>query len=193
MKLLIVNLLKKRNDFVHKSLNKYKKFNIDYYLGLEVDILTNGQLALPSRALDLLDYIIVSIHSSFNMDTTTMTERVIKALNNPKVKILAHPTGRLLNKRDGYNLDWLKIFEICIKKNIALEINSWPERLDLSDSIIKQAVDNKVKLIINTDSHAVFHMDNMKYGVSIARRGWAKKSDIINSYNNRNLMKWIRG
>ncbi|MEK6953315.1 MAG: PHP domain-containing protein, partial [Nanoarchaeota archaeon] len=189
----IVDILKKRNVFIHKSLIKYKNQNIDYYLGLEVDILTNGSLALPYKALNLLDYIIVSIHSSFNMDTKTMTKRVITALNNSKVKILAHPTGRLLNKRDGYNLDWLKIFEVCKKRNIALEINSWPERLDLSDSIIKQAVDNSVKLIINSDSHAVSHMDNMPYGVSIARRGWAKKNDIINSYTSKNLQKWIRG
>lgn len=189
----ILEILKKRNEFIHKTLNKHKNLNIDYFLGLEVDILTNGDLAIPKKALDLLDYAVVSIHSSFNMDTTTMTSRVIKALSNPKVKVLAHPTGRLLNKRDGYNLDWLKIFEICNKRNIALEINSWPERLDLSDSIIRQAVENKVKLIINTDSHAVSHMDNMQYGISIARRGWAKKSDIINSYNNKNLLKWIRG
>ena len=189
----ILQILKKRNEFIHKSLKKYRNKNLDYYLGLEVDILTNGDLAIPKKALDLLDYIIVSIHSSFNMDTATMTDRVIKALNNSKVKILAHPTGRLLNKRDGYNLDWLKIFEICKIRNIALEVNSWPERLDLSDSIIKQAVDNDVKLIINTDSHAVSHMDNMQYGIYIARRGWAKKSDIINSYNNKNLLKWIRG
>lgn len=189
----ILELLIKRNEFIHKTLKKHKNLNINYYLGLEVDILTNGDLALPKKALEFLDYIIVSIHSSFNMDTATMTSRVIKALNNPKVKVLAHPTGRLLNKRDGYNLDWIKIFDICKKKNIALEINSWPERLDLSDSIIKQAIDSNVKLIINSDSHAVLHMDNIPYGVSIARRGWAKKSDIINSYNSKNLLKWIRG
>src|SRR3989338_6715031 len=121
-----------------------------------------------------------------------MTKRVLTALSQDKVKILAHPTGRLLNKRDGYHLDWPKIFEICKQKDIALEINSWPERLDLTDSIIKEAVAKKVNLIINTDSHAVSHMDNVIYGVSIARRGWAKKSDIINSYNKKDLINWIR-
>lgn len=188
----IINLLKKRNQFVHKSLQKYKKFNIPYFLGLEVDILTNGQLALPKKAVEHLDYIIAAVHSSFNMDTETMTKRVITALYIDKVKILAHPTGRLLNKRDGYNLNWPKIFEVCNQKNIALEINAWPERLDLTDSIIKDAIKNKVKLIINTDSHAISHMDNMKYGISIAKRGWAKKSDIINTYNTKDLINWIR-
>ncbi len=188
----IINLLKKRNQFLQKSLQKYKKFNIPYFFGLEVDILTNGQLALPKKAVEHLDYIIAAVHSSFNMDTETMTKRVISALSQNKVKILAHPTGRLLNKRDGYHLNWSKIFEVCKQKNIALEINSWPERLDLTDSIIKDAVSNEIKLIINTDSHSVSHMDNMKYGVSIARRGWAKKSDIINTYNTKDLINWIR-
>ena len=121
-----------------------------------------------------------------------MTKRVLKGLSHPKAKILAHPTGRMLNQRPGYELDFEKIFDFCKKNNKALEINSWPERLDLPDPIIKQAVENGVKLIINTDSHAVSEMNLMKYGVAMARRGWAKKNDILNTLGYNELVEWLK-
>lgn len=135
---------------------------------------------------------IVGVHSSFGMNIKSMTKRVIKALENPKVKVLAHPTGRLLGKREGYELEWQTVFETCKKKNIAIEINSWPERLDLPDSLIIQAKKTGVNFIINTDAHANFHMDNMFYGVSVARRGWLQKSDIINSKSGDEFSKWLK-
>jgi DNA polymerase (family 10) len=121
-----------------------------------------------------------------------MTKRVIAGLSHRKAKILAHPTGRLLNQRPGYELDWEKLFEFCKKNNKALEINSWPDRLDLSDSIIRLAVSADVKMVINTDSHATWQMDMMKYGVSMARRGWSTKNDILNTLSYNEFLDWLQ-
>lgn len=179
----IINIVKKRK----KEIDKYT----NVFAGLEVDIQPDGELALPTAALPFVDYLIASVHSVFNMDEEQMTQRIISALSNPKVRILGHPTGHMLGKREGYKLEWEKIFSVCRKNDIALEINSWPERLDLPDTLVKTAIDNGVKLVINTDSHAKNQMDNMLYGVTVARRGWAKKSDILNTLSLKNFKKWL--
>ena len=137
---------------------------------LETDILPNGALAVPNDALELLDGTLVSIHSVFSMSKAEMTKRVLKGLSHPKAKILSHPTGRLINERPGYDLDWKEIFDFCKSENKALEINAYPSRLDLSDKMVREAINHGVKLFINTDSHAVSQMDLMQYGVSVARR-----------------------
>jgi len=114
-----------------------------------------------------------------------MTKRVLNGLSHPKIKILGHPTGRKIGERPGYDLDWDEIFAFCKKNNKYLEVNSWFDRLDLPDLLIRDAVKNGVKMVINTDAHAAEHMENIHYGLSQARRGWAKPADIINtlSYN----------
>jgi len=185
----IYELLKKRDEKIEqlKSVNKYVRI----IKLLEVDILPNGDLAIDDKSLNLLDGAIVSIHSVFNMDREKMTQRVLKGLSHKKAKILAHPTGRLLNTRPGFELDFEKIFEFCKKNNKALEINSWPQRLDLFDTLIKQAVDRKIKLAIDSDSHAVTHMELQKYGVFMARRGWATKNDILNTMSYNELIDWF--
>ena len=160
---------------------------------LETDILPNGELALDNDSLKLLDGTIVSIHSSFDMDRATMTKRMLKGLSHPKAKILAHPTGRLLNQRPGYDLDWEKVFDFCKKNNKALEINSWPLRLDLPDTLVREAVKRGITLVIDTDSHAVSQMTLMEYGVSVARRGWAKNNDILNTKSYNEVAKWFEG
>jgi DNA polymerase (family 10) len=126
------------------------------------------------------------------MSKEEMTKRVIQGLSHPKAKIFAHPTGRMLNRRPGYELNFEKIFDFCKKYNKSLEINSWPARLDLPDPIIRQAIENKVKLVINTDSHAVWQMGLMKYGVAMARRGWAQKSDILNTLGYNEFNRWLK-
>ena len=158
---------------------------------LETDILPSGKLAVDTRSLNLLDFAIVSIHSVFSMDKETMTERVIRGLSHPKAKILAHPSGRILNERPGYELYWNKILNFCKEKNKALEINAWPSRLDLPDQLIRQCVNNNVKMVINTDSHALVQMENMKYGVAMARRGWATNRDILNTYNLKDFKRFF--
>lgn len=187
----ITSILKNREQYIKKKLARIKRNNFGYFVGLEVDISPTGKLAVPEQAQKFLDYMIVSVHSAFNLDSKTMTKRVLEALKNEKAKILAHPTGRLLGKREGYELEWEKIFDFCKKNNVALEINAWPERLDLPDSLVYDAIQAGVRCVINTDAHANFHMDNMKYGVAVARRGWAKKSDIINTYNFKEFKKWL--
>ena len=158
---------------------------------LEVDILASGELALDDRCLDLIDGAIVSIHSSFNTPMDKMTERVLKGLSHPKARILAHPTGRLINSRSGYQLDWEKLFSFCHENNKALEINAWPERLDLPDALVKDAMKKGVRFVIDTDSHALPHMDNMFYGVAVARRGWLEKEDVINTFSFESFWEWL--
>lgn len=187
----VFEILAKRKTFIDHLASEYKK-SIRVFSLLETDILPNGDLAIDDDALSLLDATIVSIHSTFNMDKKTMTERVLKGLSHKKAKILAHPTGRLLNERAGYELDWAKLFEFCKKSNKALEINAWPQRLDLLDVLVKEAVSKEIKLIINTDSHNVEQMDMMEYGVSVARRGWATSNDILNSMSYNDLEEWFK-
>ena len=181
--------MKKRASVIDKIRNQNN--NIKCFIGLEVDILPDGKIALPVEALEYVDYLIVSVHSAFNLDVKSMTSRVMKALSYPKVRILGHPTGRLLGKREGFELDWAKIFKECKEKDIALEINSWPERLDLADTLVAESLRYGVKLAINTDAHANSQMDGMFYGVSVARRGWCRKSDIINTLPYEKFREWI--
>ncbi|KKP98892.1 MAG: hypothetical protein US07_C0026G0009, partial [Candidatus Levybacteria bacterium GW2011_GWB1_36_18] len=148
-------------------------------------------LAIDDKALDKLDAIIVSIHSVFSMDQRQMTKRVISGLSHPKAKILAHPTGRLLNKRNGYELIWNELFDYVKKNKKILEINSWPYRLDLPDTLIRKAKELGIKFAINTDSHASDQMDLMRYGVAMARRGWAEKNDIINAMSYNEMTKYL--
>ena len=186
----IYELIAKRNEKIEqlKSHNK----NVRIFKLLETDILPNGNLAIDKKSLNILDASIVSIHSVFSMDKEEMTKRVLEGLSHPKAKILAHPTGKLLNVRPGYDLIWDKIFDFCKKNNKALEINSWPQRLDLSDIMIKMAVEAGVKMVINTDSHDVSHMELQKYGVFMARRGWATNNDILNTLEYNKFSEWLR-
>jgi DNA polymerase (family 10) len=187
----IYKLLEKRKQFIEQLRSKYNK-SIRIFSLLETDILPNGKLAIEDKALELLDATIVSVHSVFSMSRSDMTKRVLQGLSHPKAKILAHPTGRLLNQRPGYDLEWDKIFVFCKEHNKALEINSWPLRLDLPDNLVREAVKQGVKLIIDTDSHATDHMDLMEYGVFVARRGWATPDDILNTMDYNELEKWFK-
>lgn len=186
----IIEIMKKRESTINSTLSQVK--NPPYYfVGIEADILPDGRLTLPEESLEYVDYVIVSVHSSFRMSSSEMTKRVIKGLGHPKVKIFGHPTGRLFGKRDEYELEWKPIFELCQKNHIALEINAWPERLDLVDTLVREAILHKVCCIINTDSHALDQMENMHYGVSVARRGWATKHDIMNTKSFDEFKKWL--
>lgn len=150
---------------------------------LEIDILPNGNLAVSEKALELLDFALVSIHSSFRQSKEEVTKRIISALSYPKVKILAHPTARKIGEREGVDADWMKIFEFCVKNKKWIEINADPMRLDLPDFLVREALRVGVKFTLGTDSHHKDGLDNMRWGVSVARRGWVTKNDIINSLN----------
>lgn len=136
--------------------------------------------------------IIVSIHSSFTQERQVITHRIIKALTaHPKVRVFGHPTGRLLTKREGVDADWEQVFQICRERNIALEINAHPERLDLPDLLVHEAVKKEVRLIIDTDSHHRDQMQLMRYGISVARRGWASARDIVNTLGYNEFRGWL--
>lgn len=184
----IVDIMNVRKTHIKKVMQTSK---IPYFIGLEVDILPNGNLALPDRAFEYVDYLIVSLHSSFKMNMTEMTKRVLKALSFPKVKIFGHPTARLLGKREGVEMDWDQVFDYVVKHNQALEINAGPARLDLPDSLVKEGGEKGVQFFINTDAHAVLHMDWMPYGVDVARRGWLTTKDVVNTWEVKKLKKWM--
>jgi len=175
----IIGLIEKRTIKIEQLKSSYN--NIRILNLLEIDILTNGNLSVPEKGLSLLDGAIAGIHSSHTQSKTTITRRLLNAINSKKVKIISHPTGRLLLKRESYDADWGEVFKACARTNTFLEINAWPDRLDLPDNLIKEAVKKKVKMIINTDSHEISQMNLMTYGVSMARRGWAQKEDILNT------------
>ncbi len=190
----ILDIMKRRKDFYEQKYSSWTKKvpNMNIFVMCEVDIQSDGKLSLPIDAFVFVDAVIVSIHSSFAQPRKEMTKRVIAALTaHQKVRIFGHPTGRLLGKREGVELDWQEIFAACREKNIALEINAYHQRLDLPDTIVYDAVRAGVKFCINTDSHAAYQMDMMKYGVSVAKRGWAEKSDIVNTMMYTDFRKWL--
>ncbi len=177
---------KDKIDQLHSSNKNIRVLNM-----LELDILPSGDLALDDKALEYIDGAIVSIHSVFKTPKNEMTERVLKGLSHPKARILAHPSGRLINQRDGYELDYDKVFDFTVRNNKAIEINAWPTRLDLVDSLVYEARQQGVKFSIDTDAHATYQMDNMFYGVSVARRGWCQPKDVLNAFSYKKLHDWI--
>jgi DNA polymerase (family 10) len=187
------DLIKYKRERVNKLNEKYEKQvkTMKILNSLEIDIRPDGQLALPDKAFNYLDMAIVSIHSSFRQTRKQATDRVLKALEHPKVKIWGHPTGRIINKREGLEFDWDKIFDYCIKNKKWIEIDGWPDRLDLPDTLVREAIKQGVKLTIGSDAHQVNHMSMLKYGVSVARRGWAEKEDIINTLSWKELKKLL--
>jgi DNA polymerase (family 10) len=149
--------------------------------GAEVDILPDGSLDYSDAYLKKLDIVIAAVHSRFKSTQAEMTKRIIKALENRHVNILAHPTGRLINKRKQYAINLDKVFDACKANNVWPEIDAFPSRLDLNDVNAKSAIDKGLKLVIDTDSHSKDQLRYMKFGIATARRGWARKKDIINT------------
>ena len=181
----IVAEVKERSKLLEEIKYSYENKNtsgtIKVLNTLEVDILNNGKLAVPDEGLNLLDFAVVSIHSSMRMGKDKMTARILSGFSHSKAKILGHPTGRLLNKREGFEADWDTIFRFAKEKRKFIEINAWPSRLDLPDTLVRRALNFGVQLVIDTDAHAAENMKLMRYGVDVARRGWCAKSDIINT------------
>ena len=160
--------------------------------GCEANILNDGRVDIDDKVLKQLDYVIAGVHSSMKMSKEEMTERIIKAIKNPNIDIISHPTGRLINRRDEYLIDFDKILKAAKEYKVALEINSFPERLDLNDRNIRKAIEYGVKLVINTDSHHLDQFCFMQFGIAQARRGWATKENIINSWPMEKLLKFFK-
>jgi DNA polymerase (family 10) len=182
--------LSQQRKEIDKLNNRLKNFKI--LQGAETNILNDGSIDIKDEALKKLDYAIAGIHSNFKMEKEKMTERIIKAMRNPYIKIISHPTGRILKRRDEYQCDFDKILRVAKEFKVILEINSFPERLDLNDQNIRRAKEAGVKMVINTDSH---HKDQLRYielGIAQARRGWAEKEDIINTRPLEKLLKFFK-
>jgi DNA polymerase (family 10) len=165
---------------------------IRIFAGIEVDILGDGSLDLSDSVLEQLDIVIASVHSQFNQDRAAMTDRLLKAIANPNTSLIGHPTGRLLLRRDAYQFDLDAVLKAAAKHRVAMELNSYPDRLDLSDVHLRTAKQHGVKIVINTDSHHTSHMEKIRYGITQARRAWLTKDDVLNTLPTQAFAKAIK-
>jgi DNA polymerase (family X) len=165
---------------------------IRVFSGIECDILKDGALDLASDALAELDLVIGSVHSHMNMEAVEMTDRLLHALECPQLRILGHPTGRLLMQRDPFPFDFERIVAQAVKRNVWLEINSSPERLDLNGTLVRTAKSRGARFTISTDAHHPKHLRNMSYGVVTARRGWLGREDVMNTLPLEHFQQAIR-
>lgn len=175
-----------KSENIDNYLNDIDEFckangKIKIFKGIESDITLNGSLDYDKDILEKFDFVIASVHSSFSLSEEEMTNRIIKAIENKYTTILAHPTGRILLTREPYKVDMIKVINAAAKNNVAIEINSNPFRLDLDWRLCKYAKEKKVKIFINPDAHKLEDIDNYKYGINIARKGWLEKDDIVNT------------
>lgn len=160
--------------------------------GVEANILRDGSLDVPDRILKELDIVIAAIHSHFHLSRDEMTKRLIRAIENPNVDVIAHPTGRKIGERPGYEADWDEVFHRGVKARTALEVNANPIRLDLNADLIRRAIDIGATLAIGTDAHTIEHLGFMEYGLLTARRGWAEGKDVLNTRPVDDLLAWLK-
>ena len=186
-------LLRQKKEIGKLNLKlKSEKLKFRILQGCEANILADGSIDIDDKVLAQLDYVIAGVHSQMKMSKDQMTERIIKAMRNPNVDIISHPTGRLIERRDEYQIDFGMILKTAKETGTILEIDSYPDRLDLKDTNIKKAKEAGVKMVINTDSHQLDQLRFMELGISQARRGWAEKKDIINTQPLEKLLKFFK-
>lgn len=182
---------------LRRQMHEIDRFNetgagITVLKGVEVDILEDGRLDLPDDVLSELDLVVGAVHSKFNLSRARQTERILRAMDNPVFTILAHPTGRLIETREPYDVDMLRIIRKARDRGCFLELNAHPERLDLLDIHCQMARDEGVLVAINSDAHGVRDFDNLIYGVGQARRGWLEKKDVLNTRSLAQLRPLLR-
>jgi DNA polymerase (family 10) len=158
----------------------------------EVDILEDGTLDLDDDILAMMDVVVIAVHSKFNMSRADMTRRITRAMGHPRASILAHPTGRLINRREPYPVDVDELISVAGQQGLMLELNAQPDRLDLRDFHLQMAREAGVKIVISTDAHRTAELDHMGFGVGQARRGWLEAADVANTYPLRELLELIR-
>ena len=158
-----------------------KMDGIRIFAGIEVDILADGSLDLSDSVLEQMDLVIASVHSHFNQTAEEMTTRLLKTIENPNVSIIGHPTGRILLRRDAYAYDMDAVLQAAARNKVAMELNAYPDRLDLCDRHLRMAKQHGVKIVINTDSHHTSHMEKIRYGVLQGRRAWLTSEDVLNT------------
>jgi DNA polymerase (family 10) len=164
--------------------------DIHLFRSLEIDILKDGSLDMPDDILEGLDLVLVSVHSFMNMTTTEMTDRVIRALEHPEVDILAHPTGRILNRRQPFAMDVEAVLQAAASLQVAVELNAHPSRLDLHDRHLRRAKELGVKVAVSTDAHSARDLGLMRYGVDQAARGWLEPTDVLNTMPLADFQVW---
>ena len=186
--------IRERNREIDRMNEKGKKarFRFRILKGCEANIMNDGSIDISDDVLAELDFVIAGIHSQFKMTRAEMTERITRALRNPHVDILSHPTGRILKRRDEYEADFDRLLKVAREEGKSLEINAYPERLDLNDTNIMKAAKAGVRMVVNTDAHHVDQLAMMRYGVAQARRGWAEKKDIINTWPVEEFLKVMK-
>lgn len=182
--------VKRQHAEIDKLNEKMKPFKI--FKGSECDILADGSLDYPGKVLDSFDFVIASIHTKMNMTEEEATTRLVNAMEHPAVRMLGHPTGRLLLERDGYPVNHKKIIDTAAELSVCIEINANPHRLDLDWRYCKYARDKGVLVSINPDAHSVDCMRDIFYGVGIARKGWLRKEDVLNTRPLKDFEKWLR-
>ena len=165
---------------------------IKIFAGVEVDILPDGELDLSDSVLAEMDIVIASVHSQFNQESAKMTDRLLKAIENPNTSLIGHPTGRILLRRDAYPFDMDAVLKAAAKRKVAMELNSYPDRLDLNDRHLRMAKERGVKIVINTDAHHTSHMEKIRYGVLQARRAWLTKNDVLNTLPTQSFAKAMK-
>ncbi len=182
--------LKEQREEIDRLNRELQNFRL--LAGTEVDILSDGRLDFDDRMLSQLDVVVASVHSGFRQDQETLNRRLETVLKNEHVDIIGHPPGRLIGRRDPYALDVGRVLELAADTGTALEINANPDRLDLSDAYVRQGIDLGVRFAIDTDAHQVNSLDDMRYGMLTARRGWAQRQDVINTLPLDELEKWLQ-
>jgi DNA polymerase (family X) len=182
--------LQQQMRMIDEANEKLRAFRI--LKGTEVDIRSDGSLDLPDSVLAGLDIVVASIHSGFNQPRDKITGRLLAAIRDPVVSVIAHPTGRLINERDAYDVDLEAVFREAAKYKVAMEINAYPLRLDLTDQHAKLAAEYGVPLVISTDMHVAEQFDLMAYGVSVARRGWLEKKHVLNTLPKEQLLRRLK-
>ncbi len=178
---------KQEVDALNKKLKGFRVFT-----GVEVDIRSDGTLDLPDEVLKQLDLVVASIHSGFRQSTKQLTMRLVSAMRNPYVRVIAHPTGRIIGERDAYEIDMKEFMRVAKETSTALEINAYPMRLDLSDRHAMEAKRLGIPIVINTDTHILTQFKYMRYGVAMARRGWLERGDILNTRTLKDFERFIK-
>ncbi|HZT95947.1 MAG TPA: DNA polymerase/3'-5' exonuclease PolX [Chloroflexota bacterium] len=176
---LSVDRLRRQAELIEEVQRRFP--DIHLLRGTEVDIKNDGSLDFPDEVLARLDWVVASIHSTFSMPAPQMTERMLAAIRNPHVDAIGHPTGRVLGGRPPYEMDMEAVFQAARETGTVLEINSFPQRLDLKDSHVRRAIDLGVMLSVDTDAHSVAELGQMEFGIEVARRGWATPDSVLNT------------
>ena len=173
-------------------LNEQLAGRLHIFKGTECDILRDGALDYSDKVLASLDFVVASIHSNFNLSPQDQTQRMLRAISNPYVDIIGHPTGRILLGRSGYELDMDAVIEAAARHGVCIEINAHPSRLDLDWHLVHKARNKGIKIPINPDAHTLAGIDVMRYGIGIARKGWLRPIDVLNTMETNDLLHFFR-